>query len=310
MQVKIDTKILSMLISSAVVVVIFSVIYSLSNNAYTKKIKPYTPDLDLEKIDSSYSKSVNASIDKKEISTTPLKKDSFNEESFFIDWSYKDQKAWPTLSQSFLSCKEGVYQSPIDIVKSKTIQSKLDFSINYTTDTIYLSSNNREFKIRPSSSKNYINFQNKKYILEKIDIHAPSEHSFNSMQYELELEFFHSSASSDTLILSVIFEKSDPNPLLDPIISNLPEKFSFETKIPSFNLAMLVKSDSFYYYTGSLSIPPCTQGIKRIVAEKIQPVSEKQLDIFHTSFPYGNSRDTQKLSLQQDILYFSKQKGK
>ena len=307
MQVKIDTKILASLISSIVVVIIFSTVYSISNKTSKKQVKPYTPDMDLTKIDPSYHEEVRASLEKKEISTTPLKKDSFNEGSFFVDWSYSNQKAWPTLDSTFLPCKEGKDQSPIDIVKSKTISSKLAFSIHYAKDRIYLSSNNKEFKIRPDKATSYVMFQGKKYILEKIDVHAPSEHTFDSLQYEMELEFFHTLSSSpeDVLIVSVLYEKSTPNPTVDLLLQVLPEKFNFETKLDIFDISSLITSSSFYYYIGSLSIPPCTQNIKRIVASKLEPISEKQLDIFHTRFAYGNARDTQKPTKQQDILHFN-----
>ena len=310
MQVKIDTKILASLISSVVVVIIFSTVYSISYKSSEKNVKPYTPDMDLNKIDPTYHEEVQASLEKKELSTTPLKKDSFNEGSFFVDWSYSSQKSWPTLDSSFLPCREGKDQSPIDIVKSKTIASKLDFSTHYAKDKIYLSSNNKEFKIRPDKLTSFVTFQGEKYILEKIDVHAPSEHTFDSLQYELELEFFHTleNSSKDVLIVSVLYEKSSLNPALDPILQALPEKFNFETKVDFFDISSLITSNSFYYYIGSLSIPPCTQNIKRIVATKLEPISEKQLDEFHAKFSYGNARDTQTPTKQQDILFFHKGK--
>ena len=291
MRIKMDTTAISWIISCSIIAIAAScLIYYLFLS--TNKNKEYTPDLNItEKYPSL--KNRETFIDKKELSSsTTIKKDDFNEASFFIPWDYNHQDSWDSLDPSFNLCSQGIQQSPLDINDINTIKSSLDIKINYTPEDVYLSSNNKEFKIR-TSKKSYLTLKGKKFILEKVNVHTPSEHHINDLRYDMEWELFHRADDKEILILSILFERANKNESVSSIIENIPEKFDFEKKVANFNFKSLVPKQSFYYYAGSLSYPPCTEGVKRLVLKSIVNISEKQLDEFNRKFNYGNVRKIQ-----------------
>lgn len=131
--------------------------------------------------------------------------------------------------------------------------------------------------------------------LKNISFHAPSEHTINGRQYDAELQIMHQSYnSSDMAVISVLFdsakdissclfEKLDfstfarinatsasKNSTTPPTGSNKQTKSGLKVPLKDYIERM---GDSFYYYKGSITVPPCTEGVHWIVMSEIQYIT-------------------------------------
>jgi len=120
------------------------------------------------------------------------------------------------------------------------------------------------------------------HALMRVDLHAPSEHSIDGRSFPLELQFVHDGGTDGpALIVSVLVTAGQKNAALEAVIRALPKKPGTINR-PSGALldpAALLPSDHTYLdYLGSLSSPPCTEGVRWCVLRSPIEASQEQLD--------------------------------
>ena len=118
-------------------------------------------------------------------------------------------------------------------------------------------------------------------------IHAPSEHTFNGEHYDVELHLVHRNFEDNSLAVAAIFfdEKEGgniENAFIDSL--ELDEEDPVVEEIPLHHLLRIVKTDEFYHYEGSLTSPPCTEGVQWIVFHEPLYISEEQVAIINNHF--------------------------
>nr|XP_057946981.1 receptor-type tyrosine-protein phosphatase gamma [Doryrhamphus excisus] len=143
---------------------------------------------------------------------------------------------------------------------------------------------------------------------EKMEFHwgqsnasAGSEHSINGRRFPVEMQIYlYNSDDFDSLgaaikerriiaAMSVFFELGQKdNPAVDPIIQGLKGVVHHEkeTNLRSFILRDLLPSsvDSYYRYTGSLTMPPCSKVVEWIIFSRPVYLSHSQLEAFYSIF--------------------------
>jgi carbonic anhydrase len=133
--------------------------------------------------------------------------------------------------------------------------------------------------------------------LDSMELHVPAEHKLGGTQQDLELVLWVKDATLGTVSLSLLFRKGAENAALAPLSSTLPPIGSYERKLlkTTLPLQQLVPAgQTLLSYEGSLSVPPCTAGVKRLVLAKVGEVSPAQLELFRKALP-NNARPTQPL---------------
>ena len=220
-------------------------------------------------------------------------------------WRYGPQN-WG-LVKGYELCAEGASQSPIDIISQTAQPSSVKIQINYHAADIKLMSN--EFTIQadvPPSS--YLYYQNTPYELLDFTFHSPSEHSIDGLKYDMEIQFFHQAADGNQLILSVLLLKGKENLALQALWANLPPPPFNMRSINQFNPFFLLPTDrTAFTYQGSLTTPPCFEGITWIVFKEPLELSSSQLQAYRTLFP-ANARPAQQLNNRQIHLIEVKNK--
>jgi carbonic anhydrase len=128
------------------------------------------------------------------------------------------------------------------------------------------------------------------YHLKKIQLHSPSEHTVGDNFYPLEIEFIHEEATGKILIVSVFANMGKMSPSLKPILDKLAHnKNATITFDPA---ALLPEKHGYFSYTGSLTSPPCTEGVEWRVFKQPIEISKAQL-VAITAITGRNSRNTQ-----------------
>lgn len=211
----------------------------------------------------------------------------------YAKWSYDDEdigpKYWHELDERYMICKEGKNQSPINITNSLDVDllplklqgdSKANKFIN-NGNTLEVSLNNG----------NYLDLNDRKYALKNINFHIPSEHKIDGKQYDMEAQLMHKDAYGNIAIISVLIEESnEDNITLNKLLRNLPEETEDELDIKSqiTGYEILPENKDYYTYNGSLTTPPCSEGVRWIIIKTPLKASKSQLNDFKEVMPTNN----------------------
>lgn len=204
-------------------------------------------------------------------------------------------KYWAKISDKNKFCVIGSNQSPIDI-KLPFINNELSF--NYS-----LGKENNVQKIIHDHvlrsvffDKSYINRIKKKYYLRYFEFHHPSEHHVNSNPAVLEMQIAHKSEDEQWLILSLFLELGKHNKNFNEIINFIENK---KIKEANINLDKIIKTnDQVFFYEGSFTTPPCSEGVKWYIFKTPIYLSKEQLNsiIKNAIFVNTNARELQKFN--------------
>ncbi len=194
------------------------------------------------------------------------------------DWSYSGANLpqnWGNIKEEYKFCKIGSNQSPIDVT-SEFKDNDLIFSYNFSEIDL---KPERNFVKLSLYGKDFVKYRKKKYDVRYIEFHHPSEHLINGNAESLEMVIFHKSGDEQWLALTIFFELGQPNSEVATMIKLLQNGSTSNASSPRINLAKIVNfSDKIFFYDGSLTTPPCTEGIKRYILETPVAISKEQMD--------------------------------
>lgn len=211
-------------------------------------------------------------------------------------WSYEGEGApehWGNLSAEFSQCKTGANQSPINITAAlKTHQEPLKFQF---TDVALSEVNNGHTVQVNDNGGDILTLDNDKFTLQQFHFHTPSENTIEGKSFPLEAHFVHKNAQGETAVVAVMFEKGATNPELQKLWQQMPAKAGQETNVAQkINLRGLFPADLGYYrFSGSLTTPPCTEGVRWLVLKQPMSVSEQQVKQFADVMHHPNNRPVQ-----------------
>jgi len=215
-----------------------------------------------------------------------------------IHWSYEGQSSpehWADLGQAFQTCKTGQYQSPVDI--TQVIDGKLPpLGMNFHTDTRTIVNNGHTVQVTVKDSDDFL-LDNDSFVLKQFHFHAPSENHLFGKAYPMEAHFVHANQQGELAVLAVMFEPGPENSALKPLIASLPaEENNVEAMKQSMDLAALFPATKHYYrFSGSLTTPPCTEGVRWLVLKQPVTLSAAQLAVFEHALKHANNRPLQPL---------------
>lgn len=210
-------------------------------------------------------------------------------------WGYQGNVGpahWGDLSPDFHMCKDGKSQSPIDIVVADAAakeQSQLQF--NYQDTTLALVNNGHTIKANYGEGSK-ISVGGDSYKLLQFHFHSLSETKINGKFFPAEAHLVHANAAGELAVVGVLFEEGAANPLLERLWGYTPTKVNSTTTVSSasINVSDLLPSSSAYYgFTGSLTTPPCSEGVRWMVLQNPVTISPAQIAKFRSFF---NDHDT------------------
>ncbi len=216
-------------------------------------------------------------------------------------WSYQDRtgpKYWALLSDEYRMCHEGKNQSPINI--STAVPSKLKgirFEYNMLVpENIVNNGHTIQVNIRSGGK---ITIDEKPYFLKQFHFHTPSEHRIDGTSYPLEAHFVHVSEDNQIAVVSLLYRPGPANTALDALLKNMPFNVG-ETKRSGVRDLELFERDkvvkNYFRYSGSLTTPPCTEGVIWIVMQTRSNVNKLQLEAFQYALKHPNNRPVQPLN--------------
>lgn len=216
-------------------------------------------------------------------------------------WSYEGKGApenWGDLSEHWTACKSGKNQSPIDI--HETIKGNLpELKMDFNTEADSIVNNGHTIQIDTDDTDDLM-VDGKSFSLKQFHFHAPSENLLNGKSYPVEIHFVHADKEGQLAVVAVMVVEGKANPIINKILSLVPNKVNEVKKIDDkFNFESLFPKNKHYYrYSGSLTTPPCSEGVIWMVMKNPIEMSKQQIQDF-AKLLKNNNRPLQPLHGRQ-----------
>ena len=222
---------------------------------------------------------------------SPAKKDG---KAHDVHWGYEGDNGPEHWGSNFPVCGTGKKQSPLNIVgpfeKSKDV-----LSVDYKEGPLKILNNGHtiQVNVEPGST---LTINKETFDLLQFHFHRPSEEQVDGKNSAMVAHFVHKSKDGKLAVIGVMLNEGKDNAAIKTLWANLPPKEGAEylPEKVSFNPgSMLPKELGFYNYEGSLTTPPCTEGVQFYILKKPVDVSKDQV----SKFPFKlNARPVQSLN--------------
>ena len=188
---------------------------------------------------------------------------------------------WASLAPENAVCGTGSTQSPIDIAGTQ-LGAMGRTNIKWQPAALNVVNNGHTIQADVANG-GAIEVDGVPYTLVQFHFHAPSEHTVGGKRFAMETHFVHKSAKGELAVVGVLHDTGAANEALAPIWSALPKTTEEKKAVAKFDLATVLPSDrAMYRYAGSLTTPPCTEGVRWQLSQAPTSVSEVQGNDFNT----------------------------
>lgn len=213
------------------------------------------------------------------------------------EWGYEPHNGpavWGRLDPAYETCSLGGEQSPIDLSRARSAQvDPVEFAYRSGRSTVENTGHSIQVNPEPGSG---IVVGGVRFELEQFHFHHRAEHTIEGVRLPLEMHFVHRSGDGSLVVVGVLFREGPANRALGPVWSSLPRGAESPRALPDrVDLpALLPERRTSWRYSGSLTTPPCTEGVAWIVLTEPLTLSAAQIEAFAAIFP-NNYRPVQPL---------------
>jgi carbonic anhydrase len=227
-------------------------------------------------------------------------------------WSYtgaEGPSAWGDLAPAYALCKTGTKQSPIDIPRVADKGQLPAITFEYQPVPLQIRNNGHTVQVDNTTASKIVvgPAATDRYDLVQFHFHSPAEHTVAGEAFDLEMHLVHKNAAGDLAVVGVLFKKGKESPGLAPIFLNAPIGVSADAQAVSgvtVDLTRIVPMGAGYHrYSGSLTAPPCTEGVTWFVVAPIQEASDAQIARLREILHGATNRPVQPLGGRQ-VLEF------
>jgi carbonic anhydrase len=220
-------------------------------------------------------------------------------------WTYEGPKGaehWSELDPAYAPCNAGKEQSPIDIQRTeKADLPALQFD-SKSGPLKYLLNNGKTIRVNyhdAPETGNFLIVGDKRYQLTQFHFHHPSEEYIHGKSYDMVAHLMYSASDGKVAGVAVLLQAGKANPTIQQIWDHMPmteskvfPDFSHEEQpVPGVEIdpAGLLPSNtdtSYYMYMGSVTAPPCTEGVTWFVLKTPVEISAEQISAFAKLYPH------------------------
>jgi carbonic anhydrase len=215
-----------------------------------------------------------------------------------VHWSYEGlggPESWGRLKPEYATCSSGTRQSPIDIRDGIQVQLE-PIGFEYQPSRFGVIDNGHTVQVNVAPG-NFIQTMGRRFELLQFHFHRPSEERIDGRQSDMAVHLVHKDAGGRLAIVAVLLERGGAQPVVQAVWNNLPlEKGEEQPAQVGIDLQQLLPAERGYFtYMGSLTTPPCSEGVLWMVMKQPVPISPEQLSIFARIYPM-NARPLQSAS--------------
>jgi carbonic anhydrase len=136
------------------------------------------------------------------------------------------------------------------------------------------------------------------YQMKQVHFHAPSENTIHDKSYPLEAHFVHADSKGNLTVIGVMFKEGKANPGLASLWSQMPNEISEPVALKNRMTAseLIPQNRSYYRFSGSLTTPPCSEGVRWLLLKTPMTASKAQIEAFEHAIHHHNNRPIQALN--------------
>ena len=211
-------------------------------------------------------------------------------------WGYTGHEGpeyWGDLKPKYSTCATGVNQSPVNLtnfIESELPPLKMVYKSN--ADNIVNNGHTIQVNYQPGS---ILTVSGHDYELKQLHFHSPSENHINSKSYSLEAHLVHADDKGNLAVVAVMFEDGNENKTMKDIWALMPEKSGAKNnQLSKISVEGILPTHRDYYrFNGSLTTPPCSEGVLWIVMKQALTASKGQVEHFGHIIDLPNNRPIQ-----------------
>ncbi len=207
-------------------------------------------------------------------------------------WSYTGDEGpahWGALSTDYAVCATGKAQTPINVpvAAAGAALPKLAFTAPTAAPTW---SNNGHTLQMDYPAGGALTMGGQTYNLAQFHFHAPSEHTVNGVAFPMELHIVHKDAGGNLAVVGVLIQAGDANPAFNAVWAQVPAAKGATVALaaPLAPETLLPAVRDYYTYTGSLTTPPCTEGVRWLLMTQPVTMSTEQIATFTRVYAANN----------------------
>ena len=218
---------------------------------------------------------------------------------FAQHWGYTGEAGpenWSKLDAKFAMCGEGRNQSPIDLANLVKADLK-PLTFEYKAGATDIVNNGHTIQVNCEAGS-FLTVDGHPFELKQFHFHSPSENRIRGRAFPLEGHLVHADKDGNLAVIAVMFEQGAANPLLGKLWGRMPAKDGEKIALPAglSVTQMLPAGHDYYRYNGSLTTPPCTEGVWWLVLKRPATVSKAQIEQFSKTLGFANNRPVQPLN--------------
>jgi carbonic anhydrase len=210
-------------------------------------------------------------------------------------WTYEGATGaghWGALDPEYAACNAGKEQSPIDIRNAEKAELPAIRFEYHTGPLKYLIDNGHTIRVNyhdAPGSGNFLIAGGRRFHLTQFHFHRPSEEYIEGKPYDMVVHLMHEASDGKVAGVAVLLTASGANATIQRIWDHMPKSQGKEEEIAGVEVdpAGLLPNDTAYYmYMGSLTAPPCSEGVAWFVLKTPVDISPEQIDAFAKLYPH------------------------
>jgi len=223
-------------------------------------------------------------------------------------WDYGQEHgpaAWSALNPDWATCSAGRNQSPIDLpskapalsAEQKAKLGPAAVTVGHGAHIADVLNNGHTIQVNYAGADTLV-FGGASFALAQYHFHSPSEHTVDGKHFPMEMHLVHKSADGKLAVVGVLVEEGAANTAFEPVWGKLPKDKGADRSLDAVSVdvdQLLPKHRTAYWYDGSLTTPPCSEGVKWFVMKTPIQLAAGQIQAFRDIIQ-GNNRPTQALN--------------
>ncbi|XP_042047884.1 alpha carbonic anhydrase 4-like [Salvia splendens] len=211
---------------------------------------------------------------------------------------------WADLNPKWKACANGRLQSPIDLADERVeVMPKLGtLKRKYKPAPALIKNRGHDIEIVWQGDAGGAILNGTEYNLLQCHWHTPSEHTLNGKRYELEIHMVHNNSLGHLAVIGVTYKLGRPDPFLAKLLETIKASDHDGNHLGVVDpWEIKFGSRKYYRYIGSLTVPPCTEGVLWTILKKVRTVSREQVKALRDAVHDGyerNARPTQSSDLE------------
>ncbi|KAL5719849.1 carbonic anhydrase [Ranunculus cassubicifolius] len=211
----------------------------------------------------------------------PGTEEAENEREFaYIGNAKIGPKEWGKIHPEWATCSNGQVQSPIDI-SSSGAEGKRDLGIleaKYKAAPASVKNRGHDIMVSWRGDAGGIRINGTDYSLKQLHWHCPAEHTFDGIRRQMEVHLVHETPQGKIAVVAITYGYGQPDRFLDTVIPNIADIGEEDKTIGVVDpRGVVISTKQYYRYIGSLTVPPCTEGVVWTIMKEVKTVSAKQV---------------------------------